>query len=481
MKKTLLLAAVIVCFHFSFANAELSAFPICTAGGTQCDPDISGKIVVWTDYRNGNADIYGCYLETMTEFPVCVRAGDQTAPAVSGDFVVWVENADIHVLNLRTWVESAVEAGPNQAGSPDISGGVVVWEEVIWGEHGYYRSFIRGMDLQTGLATSDLDSLTGKPRRPVICAGKIVYEDENMKDVRGFDLNRNELFFVCNNDAYQHSQAIDENVVIWTDLRNGSSDIYAFDLGTQTEQAICTNNSEQIVPAVAGRVVVWQDYRNLNWDLYGFNAETQSEFAVCLDGSRQSEPAAAEGVVVWVDYRNGNADIYGAYLSGRAVESSDFCETAVLVTANEPFYGMTRYATGTDISSIGHNDTRDAWNKYTPVRGGTVTISTEGSTFDTVLSVYEGCGGAELACNDDYASDSLCSQIVMNVTEGKTYYVRVAGFDGAAGDYDLLITTGECADRPRSDLTGDCKVTLEDYMILASEWMTCGYENPDDC
>jgi len=37
-----------------------------------------------------------------------------------------------------------------------------------------------------------------------------------------------------------------------------------------------------------------------------------------------------------------------------------------------------------------------------------------------------------------------------------------------------------CA-RPRSDLSGDCKVGLEDLAILAEDWLKCGRENPADC
>ncbi|HOL88506.1 MAG TPA: hypothetical protein PK965_04700, partial [Anaerohalosphaeraceae bacterium] len=62
---------------------------VCTAEGTQESPAISGDIVVWADWRNGNCDIYGKNISTGEEFAVCTAQGDQTAPAINGNIVVW--------------------------------------------------------------------------------------------------------------------------------------------------------------------------------------------------------------------------------------------------------------------------------------------------------------------------------------------------------------------------------------------------------
>ncbi|RLC64708.1 MAG: hypothetical protein DRI01_02940 [Chloroflexi bacterium] len=64
------------------------------------DPVVSGELVVWSDDRNDDRDIYGYDLVAEVEFPVCVREGRQTNPAVDGDIVVWVDdrngNRDIY-------------------------------------------------------------------------------------------------------------------------------------------------------------------------------------------------------------------------------------------------------------------------------------------------------------------------------------------------------------------------------------------------
>jgi hypothetical protein len=38
-----------------------------------------------------------------------------------------------------------------------------------------------------------------------------------------------------------------------------------------------------------------------------------------------------------------------------------------------------------------------------------------------------------------------------------------------------------CVNPPRMDATGDCRVTLDDFVVFASEWLSCGYDNPNAC
>ncbi|MBC8392510.1 MAG: hypothetical protein H8E17_08095, partial [Deltaproteobacteria bacterium] len=38
-----------------------------------------------------------------------------------------------------------------------------------------------------------------------------------------------------------------------------------------------------------------------------------------------------------------------------------------------------------------------------------------------------------------------------------------------------------CVDRPKMDGNGDCQVNLIDFVIFASEWLDCGYDNQGAC
>ncbi|MBP7933541.1 MAG: hypothetical protein KA354_02730 [Phycisphaerae bacterium] len=105
--------------------------------------------------------------------------------------------------------------------------------------------------------------------------------------------------------------------------------------------------------------------------------------------------------------------------------------------------GSTFGATNDGTASCGNSSTApDVWYKYTPPMDATLRIDTCGSALNTVLSVYDGCGGAELVCNDE-CEGTACqgppSCLALSVQAGKTYLIRVAGADGVTGDFRLSI------------------------------------------
>lgn len=97
-------------------------------------PAISGNVVVWEDWRNYNADIYGYDLLTREEFPIAVASGNQEAPNISGQIVVWCDGRNTDSLNqfgvygydLKTQDEFFIAQG-DQAVEPKIASGFVIW------------------------------------------------------------------------------------------------------------------------------------------------------------------------------------------------------------------------------------------------------------------------------------------------------------------------------------------------------------------
>jgi hypothetical protein len=66
----------------------------------------------------------------------------------------------------------------------------------------------------------------------------------------------------------------------------------------------------------------------------------------------------------------------------------------------------------------------------------TVSLVNAGTGFDTALSVREGgCGGREVACNDDFAG--LSSQVTFAATSGTRYFIIVEGYGGSTGAFEL--------------------------------------------
>src|SRR5262245_14391125 len=129
-----------------------------------------------------------------------------------------------------------------------------------------------------------------------------------------------------------------------------------------------------------------------------------------------------------------------SFLSSLALASGalaqDFCAGAVAVGEGSfPF--DTTFATDDGAATCAPSGL-DYWYLYTPTATGTSVIETCGSTFDTVLAVFDVCGGIELACDDDTCG--FQSSVVLPVTVGVPVVLRVAGYASDFGPGTLTIT-----------------------------------------
>ncbi len=140
-----------------------------------------------------------------------------------------------------------------------------------------------------------------------------------------------------------------------------------------------------------------------------------------------------------------------AILSSRWLKSDiwgDDCADAIPINLYETdpnvytYSGSTVGTTGTVAYSCSSGGENDVYFKFVPRETRTFDISLCGSSFDTVLSVYDSCGGAQIACNDD-DKGNLCplfqSFWSLDVTAGTTYLIRIAGYAGATGNYIIDI------------------------------------------
>lgn len=155
------------------------------------------------------------------------------------------------------------------------------------------------------------------------------------------------------------------------------------------------------------------------------------------------------------------------------------CSDAQHISLGQTIYASNETGAGTSSTSCAFNDTAAVWFYFQPADTYSYKINASSEEFDTTLAVYNACGGDEIACNDDYLTSD--SQIILNMTKGKTYYIRVAGFDDQTGNFQLSISAGDCAEIIPGDLNGDCKVNMEDFAILASQWMNCKMSSPQLC
>ncbi|MBC8377968.1 MAG: hypothetical protein H8E62_02215 [Planctomycetes bacterium] len=123
--------------------------------------------------------------------------------------------------------------------------------------------------------------------------------------------------------------AVNGNIVVWEDRRNGLSDpdIYWQDVLLHDDPTYpmgLTVTDRQKAPAISGNIMVWHDRRNGNYDIYGYDL-SGVHLEICTDLASQYEAAVSGNIVVWRDGRDdgyaGN-DIYMADISGSAPYSS---------------------------------------------------------------------------------------------------------------------------------------------------------------
>ncbi len=81
----------------------------------------------------------------------------------------------------------------------------------------------------------------------------------------------------------------------------------------------------------------------------------------------------------------------------------------------------------------------DLWFSFTPAASGNFRIETCGASYDTVLSVFDGCGGNELVCNDnvDPNTGPTCSSTRSRINPfaligGQTYLISVSALNTAS-------------------------------------------------
>ena len=315
MKKSALMMAVILSMSMfvslsagASGSEEIHIHPEESA---QLSPRIYGNLVVWEDYRNdptggysgegtGNPDIYLYNISSRREMPICTQvSGDgmkdsaQQNPDIWKNLIVWEDwrngNADIYIYDLSDANQPAngtrLTFNPANQVEPRIWGHYVVWID--------YRN---GLDGDVYAYDLSVDSNgDGIP---------------NWKE-RSYGAGDAQMAIkpLCVNIYEQKDVAISGNIVVWKDYRNdtgnGDRNIFGYNLKTGKEFQITSEKHNQFQPAIYGDKVVWADTRNGNSAVYGKNLTTGSEFRVSPSNNSQRFPAIWKDRVVWVERING--------------------------------------------------------------------------------------------------------------------------------------------------------------------------------
>jgi hypothetical protein len=93
-------------------------------------------------------------------------------------------------------------------------------------------------------------------------------------------------------------------------------------------------------------------------------------------------------------------------------------------------------------STTFNTNSASVWYRWTAPSNMSVTISTEGSSFDTLLGVYIGSavnGLVMVGQNDDADANHRTSRLTISATGGTTYRIAVDGYNGAEGAIELSV------------------------------------------
>jgi hypothetical protein len=269
-----------------------------------------------------------------------------------------------------------------------------------------------------------------------------------------------------------------ERYVVW----NSNSRIYGYDLATR--QTIDTGVESMAIPMLSGSIF----YRLFNYpdlpkyEIRGYDLATGEAFTVCPWSYTVMVSPKAEGdYFIWAD--SVPVGTPPQLFAARIWKvPNDTCEDAVEVTAGTAYRGDSSGATGTDLTDCGSGDWRDVWHVFQPAEGGEYTIDAGSAALDTTLAVLSDCSSdAVLACNDNRDSKTGDSRLEVTLEKDQRYLIRVAGVNGSAGLYELMVKRGVCKHPPQADLDGDCRVNLADLAIVSSQWMSCGLEPAELC
>jgi hypothetical protein len=142
--------------------------------------------------------------------------------------------------------------------------------------------------------------------------------------------------------------------------------------------------------------------------------------------------------------------------------TNDVCSEAIAMECG----GVETGDTAGNTDAGGFNDSPDAWYSYTgsgALEFVTFSLCDGGTTYDSRLTVFDACGGAVVAGNDDFCG---AQSEVSFVSDGSsTYYVAVEGFGTTdVGAFSIAVT---CGPVEANDL-------CEDAVALACDSVTAG-------
>jgi len=343
------------------------------------------------------------------------------------------------------------------------------------------------------------------PPGPAVCGNRRVETGEQCDPPDGFFCGSNCRFLfdisICGNQILEPDEECDPPNGTTCDVDctltaaapvcgNG-----VVETGEQCEPpntSVCNAACQRLTPGNAmcgnGTVETGEECDSTNRAVCGCNCRRIAAAAMCgncvVQGSEQCDPPdGTQCGSNCLRFGSGGEAVCGNDLvevgeqcdPPNGTTCDDTCQLAPLRPMNDRCAGAAPITEGTTVFSNidalkdGVNEAggdcassdfgADIWYCLTAPTDARVNVSLCGSSYDTMLAVYEGCGcptAPAFACDDDGCTDGLRSDLTFAVEEGRSYMVRVGGYRGAIGRGAVTVTyrpmNDSCASlRPISD------------------------------
>ncbi|MCC6808315.1 MAG: hypothetical protein IT381_12905 [Deltaproteobacteria bacterium] len=311
----------------------------------QYNPVISGDVVVYTDTRAGNADIYLYSLATHQELNITNDPANQLLNDVYGDFIVYSDFrtgvAQVWAYYIPSGTQCRITYTSRASLSPSVGGEMLVFQD----QNGT-DSDIAAFDLST-LDTNDIaascDALgsgqlagphtidlgPGRQLSPKTSGDWVVYQGVNAENQpRIFAYNRETQLVTAMPERGKNQLLpdIDGTRVVYVEDDGTNRDIAFFDLGTSTFIQVTGDAYRQNFPSISGNFIAFEDSRAGNLDIYLYDISTGLLTALTNDPANQYLNSIDGERVVFTDASAGNLDVVMVTFDADPVPVPEPCE-----------------------------------------------------------------------------------------------------------------------------------------------------------
>jgi len=422
---------------------------------------------------------------------ICVGvSGNQVRPDIDGDIVIWEDGLDVYWLSL---------SDPNKVQHSIVIGGIqdyasVGGQSIVWRDKNTdYDIGIYDVQSDTNWILSSNDGAT--QRYPEASAQYIICEDNSGEsyNVAVYDDQTDAFVRIAPSSALQTNLAIDGSLAVWRDDRDNTRQIYLCDLSVTpyAPHLVCASDFEQWRPVISGNIVVWQDHAaDPDINLVAYDISRQEIVWSNTETTEQTYPSISNGIIVWQERPVGSTNGYD--IRGYDLNTGAWLDIA---TGNEddqmPVISgrmVVWQRNGTDIVGV-TIPTPMALVVTTPndseqfLAGSQMTIAwemTEGTLPDEVKIEFSSDNGQSWqVVEPNVPADVPYTWKPVADVDSQQCKIQVSAVgDAAVYDVSEVFTVFQCSHKLTADVTGDCVVDMNDFAVLASQWMACG--NPYD-